>query len=355
VAPLDLAEQPVADREAKPVRRSMVSARTGLGACLRIATFFLLAAGVLAMTHFLVNTGLRRIDTSTFGVSNQIVSGEVNADILITGSSRALTHYDSRIIQAQTGEATFNIGLNGSQTDMQVALLKTYLQHNKRPALLIHNLDLFSFQVTHGGVYEPGQYLPYVHETPLYEALVRINPEFWKCKYLPLYGYAVEDMRLTWTVGLRGLFGWSPPEDRHLGFMPRDTAWTGEFDQFKRAHPQGLKFDVEPFGVGEINELLELCQRERIRVLLVYSPEYSEMQKLENNRDEIFNLFREIARRHQATFWDYSRSPICSEKELFYNSQHLNAEGAELFSNDLAARISSDPVFGQLVGSLTRK
>ena len=107
--------------------------------------------------HQLIHFGLRRIETGGFGVTNRIVSGRVNAEIVISGSSRAFNHYDPRIIKAITGRSTFNIGRNGSQTDMQVAILKTYLQHNASPKLVIHNLDSFSF-VTTKEIYDPAQY-----------------------------------------------------------------------------------------------------------------------------------------------------------------------------------------------------
>ena len=91
-----------------------------------------------------------------------------------------MTHAPSRSGLRLTA---FNIGLNGSQTDMQLARLKTYLRHNKKPLLLIHNLDLFSFQTTHGGVYDPGQYVPYLEEPPISAALSRIDPDVWKARF----------------------------------------------------------------------------------------------------------------------------------------------------------------------------
>src|SRR5262249_23929136 len=158
-------------------------------------------------------SGLRRINTSNFGVSNRIVDGKVNADIVISGSSRALVHYDPRIIEEQTGLTAFNIGLNASRIDMQLARLKTYLRHNKRPSLLIHNLDLFSFQTTHGGVNDPGQYIAYLAEPAIYAALSHIDPDMWKARFLPLYGFAAQDLQFNWILGVMGFFGWNPPED----------------------------------------------------------------------------------------------------------------------------------------------
>lgn len=311
-------------------------------ACFRILSFFVLVGLLAFALNAALDAGLRRIKTSEFGVWNAIVDGSINADILITGSSRALTHYDARILQQKLQRTAYNIGLNGSQTDMQVARLRTYLAHNRNPGLLIHNLDLFSFQTTHGGVYDPGQFVPYIREPALYEALSRINENAWKSRYLPLYGYAVEDLRFTWIQGVRSWFGWNPPEDHFQGFKPRHLPWTGEFERFKAQNPKGARFEVEPAGEREMEALLQLCRERRIPVLLVYSPEYLNMQQMTTNRAEIFARFRALGDRFGATVWDFSDSPLSPQQDKFYNSQHLNAEGAALFSAAVAERLAQN-------------
>lgn len=329
--------------DTSPIRAWRGVGRLGVFACVIVLVAFMLNA--------VIDSGLRRINTSSFGVSNRIVDGRINADILITGSSRALTHYDPRIIEALTGLSAFNIGSNGSQTDMQLARLKTYLRHNKKPLLLIHNLDLFSFQTTHGGVYDPGQYIPYLAEPAIYDALARIDPDVWKAKFVPLYGYAVEDLRFTWMLGILGFFGWNPVEDHFLGFEPRHSSWTGDFERFKEMNPAGARFEIEPEGAQQLEDLLRLCRDRRIAVLLVYSPEYAEMQALTMNRPQVFARFKDLGGRFDARILDYSASSISAHKENFYNSQHLNAGGAAAFSRDLAEKIVADPVIGRLRAS----
>lgn len=310
----------------------------------RLVSFACVALSAAVLLNMLVNNGLRRISTSTYGVWNRIVDGKINADIVISGSSRALTHYDPRVIEQQTGLNAFNIGLNGSQTDMQLALLKTYLRHNKKPLLLIFNLDVFTFQTSHGGVYNPGQYIPYLTESPIYAALSHIDSNFWKARYLPLYGYAAQDLRFDWILGVMGFFGWSPPEDRFLGFKPRYSAWTDEFERLKAMNPRGVNFKIETDGVKQIEELLRLCKKHGIKVLLIYSPEYREMQTLTTNRAQVFALFQELSKQFGAYFWDYSQSSISAHQQNFYNSQHLNADGAAAFSREVSARLATDLV-----------
>src|SRR5436190_23548407 len=107
----------------------------------RLAFFFFALAIMAVCLNAAFTRGFRNIKTSEFGISNRVMSGTINAQIVISGSSRAFVHYDPRIIQSITGETAFNLGQNGVQTDLQLAFLKTYLRHNTRPDLIIHNLD----------------------------------------------------------------------------------------------------------------------------------------------------------------------------------------------------------------------
>ena len=104
-------------------------AESGGVALARLAAFFALLALLVFATHAAITHGLRSTRTSQFGTLNRVMDGEVNADIVITGSSRAVVHYDPRVIEKATGLTAFNLGRNGSQTDMQVAFFKAYLKH----------------------------------------------------------------------------------------------------------------------------------------------------------------------------------------------------------------------------------
>ncbi len=308
----------------------------------RIIGFFAFCALLAYVLHGVINFGLRRITTSKFGTFNKLVSGQINTDVLINGSSRALTHYDPRIIGEAVKLSAYNIGMNASQIDYQLAMLKLYLKHNRKPKILIQNLDLFSFEVTKkGAIYDPGYYIPYLGEKEIYEFLRTIDPNVWKWKYIPLYGYSVEDMRFTWVFGLLGCFGISGREDYYAGFNPRHQKWNDDFQRFKNTKENGFRYEISREGVKCLAEILQLCRDNAIRTFLVYSPEYREIQPLELNRTEIMTEFKQIADRFSVQLWDYSDSPICSNSALFYNSQHLNADGAATFSRDIAARLAA--------------
>jgi hypothetical protein len=306
----------------------------------RLVCFFGILAALALGLNALITLGLWHVKTGQYGVSNRIVRGEINAQIVISGSSRALSGFDPRIIQATTGLSAYNIGRNSSQTDMQLAVLKAYLEHNSKPEIVIQSLDSFSFEATRE-IYNPAQYVPYLYDDELWKPLRQINPSIWKSRYVPLYGYVVDDMTMSWLIGLGALFGWSPREDYFLGFNPRFLKWTDDFKSFKAANRGGVNWPIDPEGRQSLEELVRVCQVRGIRLIFVYPPEYSEMQGLSKNRGEIFEDFRELAAKYDVPLWDYSGWRHAGNTEYFQNSQHLNEDGAEVFSTDLANQLQA--------------
>lgn len=306
----------------------------------RILVFFVFLVAIAYGIQLGVSAGLRKITTSKFGAINAWTSGNVNSEVIINGSSRALVHYDPRIIAKATGLTAYNLGMNGIQIDVQAGILDAYLAKNRAPSVILQNLESFSLEATKPGeIYDPGVYLPYLSNNALYQALHEIDPQVWKWRRIPLYGYAVPDMRFTWALGVMRWFGVQGPQDYFDGFNPRYEQWGQDFENFRKSVPNGVSYRIEAKGLVSLERCLQLAQEKGSVMILIFAPEYVEMQRLEKNRGEIFRHFRELAGKYGTEFWDYSDFPLCSNRDFFYNSQHLNAKGAEIFSEDVARRL----------------
>ena len=146
-------------------------------------------------------------------------------------------------------------------------------------------------------------------------------------------------MRFSWLLGLKALAGLQPRENHVQGFVSRYMSWAGDFEKYRDNNPNGVHTEIEPQGVRDIAELVEVCKQQDIPLLLVYSPEYYEMQALERNRREVFARVREICDQFSVPLWDYSDSLISPNRAYFYNSQHSNAGRCKNFPTDLARRL----------------
>jgi hypothetical protein len=303
---------------------------------------------VLALTaHHLLIAGLRRYQGGgSFDVWNQIVGGKVNADILISGSSRALINFDCRAIRDVTGHECFNIGLDGSKINLDIARFKTFLKHNRQPQVLVQVAGIGDLE--YGGFLRLHQYAPYLNEDEIYKSLVNHLPEMRYHKYIPLFSLAVYNKELTWRA-VRGLLGIGEPENqwpskpRVYGFLPVDIQWTDEYDRFKREFPDGDTFNISSEAIKTYEELIRLCKERGIELIIVFPPAYYEsIYKYTKNVRDIFQVYQQLSARNHVQFWDYSRIPMTRDKENFYNSQHMNSNGAakfsRLFANDLKVK-----------------
>ena len=208
---------------------------------LKLICFGLVSSGIAFGLQEILVFGLNRCNTSARGVWNKVIHGEVNAEILVCGSSRALIHYDPRIISREIGKSAFNTGRTGTFPDLQLSWLKTYLVHNRAPHYILLNVDRNCFCTTKHP-YEPEQYIPYLDEPDLYRELVSRERRFARERRIPLLGIIEHRLVLT---ALGGLVRLNTREDRFDGFEPKDIPWTGEFEKFKALHPTGELASVE--------------------------------------------------------------------------------------------------------------
>jgi hypothetical protein len=319
------------------------SERRRLFACLFV--LFMLAWGVQKV----LVAGLRRSTSGSLGTVNQVVHGHIDAEILISGSSRAVYHYDPKIIEAYTGKTTFNIGRDGTRTDEQAALLRVYLRHNRKPEYLIQSLDPRAL-TPDGEVTDASQLIPWLNEEVFYQNAFSHRRYFWIYRQVPLVGII---RHRAVKLGLQGLFGIPDHgNNRVAGYSPQDKVWNDDFEKFHALHPNGIEYPVNPKGVNVMRDILDLCRQEGIKIILVYSPEYIEGQRVTRNRPQIISSLQSLADEFRAPFWDYSHDPISSEKDCFYNSSHLNQKGATAFSKLVGARLARE--FGLHQSSATK-
>ena len=54
------------------------------------------------------------------------------------------------------------------------------------------------------------------------------------------------------------------------------------------------------------------------------------------------NVYKKLSKKHAIPFWDYSSDSISFNKDYFYNANHLNKTGADLFTAKFAERFKKE-------------
>jgi len=190
-------------------------------------------------------------------------------------------------------------------------------------------------------VFFPSQYPPYLGERPVYDDLLRTAPDWWKDRWIPLYsfsrfGYGYAGLAVKGLLGLEDTLH----DPFHQGFQRKDVPWDGGFEHFKAAHPNGIMRRNEEEARRTLGTIIRTAQQAGSKVVLVYTPELEEMQRLTLNRQELIDTFRGIAEEAGIPFWDFSGAEICRDRKYFYNSQHMNGLGVDRFTPMLADSIA---------------
>ena len=299
-----------------------------------------LFAGVFALLALLLDraltAGYAAYTRGDHELWTRIVHGGADAEVLIVGSSRAQHGFDCDPVGAATGLSCLNMGLNSTNPNLQRTPLHLYLAHNAPPRVIVISVDVTSFTLRRE-IPDPRQVFPFLGDRELYESLTPIDPDMALYRWIPLYAFAKTGYSAT-NQAARGLLGQRRPHMRRAdGFEPNDLAWDGLFEAFVARNPGGTTMAIEPEAVQAFEDLVSIAARGTARLVIVYPPELAEAHALFLNRADLFQRFRDTARAHGAEFLDYSDHPLTRSREYFYNSAHLNARGADLFSKDFAA------------------
>lgn len=302
--------------------------------------FVLLILSTLIILDIAVSKGLRKSEDMMLAEWNDIVSGNINADIIINGSSRAWVDVSPQILENRLNLSVYNIGLDGYPFYMEDMRYELFLKYNNKPKYLIQTLDVFSLS-KRIGLYEVTQFFPYLNESIVRNKLKEYEGITLTELYIPFIRY-IHYPAIVKKGYLEFFNKQHFTNNKYKGFQGQNREWDNSFDDFYNMHQKnGIVQNIDDNVIELFDKYLEKTILNNTNIILVYPPEYREVQKLYLNRKDIINIYKSMADKYHITFLDYSDNDISNEKKFFYNSQHLNLNGANKFSELLAKDIQN--------------
>ncbi len=247
--------------------------------------------------------------------------------ILILGSSRAKHHIMPSVLSAETSRSAFNAGINGQDFLYAYMLFELWRQRHEPPQAIILNVDPESFAISPDEIARTSIFSTYYDKDREVREILLMRGPFERLKYFcRSYRFNGKVLPILKNVG-------KPQAPGFDGFEPL----TGAADAATAAQAANPPPPIQSPWVVKIhyfNELADFCQRNGTRLLLVHSPYLradihalstwsGDMRALASSHPGV--VFIEISERTYPSI--FSNNP-----SLFRDANHLNGEGARIFS-----------------------
>ena len=303
-----------------------------------ICILALIVIPLLYALDYAVTKGLRRSRQEEFAVWNDIYNSKINADVLIMGSSKARMMVSPFALHGALNLSCYNIGMDSWQFSMQYARFRVYLQHNRKPSYIIQVIDIPFFS-DRADLYDAVQFIPYLHDTIISNITDRYTGRFTTAeKYIPFFKYN-QHLSVIREGLTRYFYPFQLYKGNPLGYHPYDLNWDSTFDHFKHDNPNGIRIGITKRVLDEYDTYLKYCKANNIKVIMLYTPVYYEEPAYINNAAEIKDLFTTLSRKYDMPIIDNSNDTLSLHKKYFFNSQHMNETGTNIYSRTLADEV----------------
>lgn len=231
-----------------------------------------------------------------------------------------------------TGLSVFNMGMEGTPLPEYKGIAEEFIHYSKKCRYCIIVLNLWEFSEREG-LYQPSKFYPYIENDNIYNALYALQPRFaWEMRHVPFFRlttYAKPFYR--WVeAGWRAAAGKEIAINEKNGFFPSPRTWDTAQVR-KNREGKDIFIEIDRKRVAMFRSLESQCVDKGFVVITVIPPVQLDGQDLIRNMGEVKEtILNAIPLR--SIFLDYTKNDICNDKRYFFNNTHLNAIGADYFS-----------------------
>ncbi len=291
---------------------------------------FFIRLGILALImlacDFAVGfAGAKLVENAKGGDTKRkrYIAREVNADVLVFGSSRAIHHYDPDILGEELGMSVYNCGFDGNGI---VCAYGFYEMITRRycPKVIL-------YEVTSGFDTNVGDNNKYLWNLRYFYDSKGIDSIFWNVDRAERYKMISRMYRFNSALPQLVTDNLHPLHDDNKGYRPMDREMKTEAKpiEIQEAH----KFDS--LKLFYLERLIKDSQG-KMKLIFMVSPYYRKTD------DGELEPVRELCDKYGIPLLNHSTdSTLNSKREFFYDSYHMNRRGATEYSKMISREIKA--------------
>ncbi len=285
----------------------------------RLVFFLILLAVFLPVMDFLFSWRAQESANANIEAWYDLMHGQIEADLVVLGSSRAQSHVVPDILDSILGTNSYNLGQAGTHLDMHLAKYDLYRARNKKPDIIIHCLDIRTL-LPQDNVTDREQYFPYFWDREFRNRIFPVIRFTFPERFIPFYRFFWQNVPDL----LR-----SNPKLLERGYLPLYGEWDSA-TFLKR------EFSIDERFRQEFERYVEKALREGIRLVFVMPPLYYRLKDTFLGLEEMKRFYATLSEKNRIPLLDYTWMGICRDSCLFNNGLHLNHQGARIFTDSLA-------------------
>ena len=276
------------------------------------------------------------------GLSSKLISSYAPA-ILIAGSSHAQFGVSPEIIFEKLNTTALNIAYGGgANMGLQLTLLKKIVKERKLvPKTVILGVDVFS--LNDDPVYSDELQTAFFNEPVNYKEFISKKILVSYCK---LYSGSIPGYIKQLKGGNFTLPYFTKNRSYNLSMFSKfekieisETGWVKGYGILNKNYIRYGKtvFNPSKKAVDDLNEYVLLCKSNHIQLIFIQIPEHAVSLAFWKKYEDFDKWMNQYSKQNDCFFWNFnseSSFPV-QQDSLFFDSDHLNRSGAELFSSQL--------------------
>jgi hypothetical protein len=249
------------------------------------------------------------------------------ADILIFGSSRATHSYNPEIFESRLPYTCYIAGKDGSFILYNYAIFKAIVKRYN-PKLIIFDIRPYDIEY-HLFEYERlSLLLPYYLTHPEIRNIIDLRGPFEKIKhYSAIYFYNSLILQIA-----RGNLELNNESESDLkGYIPLN----GTMEDAKIGAWEITNCNIDENKIHALEDIVSTCKQKNIDLMFVNSPSW-----ILNKESDCNSLISAMCSENDIRYLDMSNdSTFIANPKFFKDKNHLNSEGAKVFSNMIVNKL----------------
>ena len=298
---------------------------------LRLTLFLALFLVGDRVLYALLSNAFHKTETGeTGGFINKI--RRIKAEVHIIGDSRAMHHYDPRILQDTLKMSVYNAGING-QSMPYIRGLTDLLLRDYKPGILILNVDASTLVRSKDKRDRITILAPFMDESEVIRELIYNRSFFEPCKYL-FYSFRFNGRPFAILRNMNA-------QDKTIsGFEPLNRVFepaliTSEDDLENR---EQTTVAADEYLVGLLRATLRQAKSAGVPVVIVNSPRWRSDGRIDPGQKTLLKMLEALAGEEGVPYLSINQenAPQLHDAGLYADPAHLNAQGAQIFTHMVA-------------------